>query len=273
MRSIWSGSLSFGLVNIPVKLYSGSQSHSLDLDMLRKSDLCPVKYKRVCEDDEEEIPYEEIVKGFEYSDGEYIVLTDEDFENANVEQTKAIDILDFIKEDEIDSRFFDKPYYLEPDRGGDKSYALLREALKRSGKVGVASFVLRNRGHIGIVKPEGDAIVLNQIRYADEIRSADELKLPDVKKVREKEIELALTLINQLSGKFNPEKYKDTYVDDLKKIIEDKAKGKKPRAKGKAPKPAKVIDMMTLLKKSLKEQDTGKKKTKTKRKSKRKSAA
>ncbi|MEW6586036.1 MAG: Ku protein [Nitrospirota bacterium] len=263
MQPIWSGSITFGLINIPVRLYAGSQSHTLDLDMLRKTDLCPIKYLRICEIDKKEVPYEEIVKGYEYSDGEYVVLTDDDFENADLEQTYAIDIMDFIKEDEIDSRFFEKPYYLEPDRGGDKAYALLREALKKSGKVGVASFVLRNRGHLGIVKPHGNAIVLNQIRYSDEVRDLRQLKLPDVKNVREKEIDLALTFIGQLSEKFKPEKYRDTYTEALKRMIEDKAKGRKPLPKGKLPQPTKVIDLMALLKKSLKEQ--GKEKGKEKR--------
>lgn len=250
MRAIWSGSISFGLVNIPVKLYSGSESHSLDLDMLRKSDLCPVKYQRICEKDGEEIPYDEIVKGYEYSDGDYIVLTDEDFEAANVEQTNTLEILDFVKEEEIDSRYFEKPYYLEPAKGGTKPYALLREALKKSGKVGIASYVLRNKGHVGLVKPEGNLIILNQLRYADEIRKPEDLNLPE-EKVKEKEIELALTLIDQLTTHYKPEKYKDTYVEDLKRIIEEKAKGKKPKPKGKEPKPTKVVDMMSLLKKSI----------------------
>lgn len=251
MRAIWSGSISFGLVNIPVKLYSGSQSHSLDLDMLRKSDLCPVKYQRICESDGKEIPYDEIVKGYEYSDGDYIVLTNEDFETANVEQTNTLEILDFVNEDEIDSRYFEKPYYLEPARGGAKPYALLREALNESKKVGVASFVLRNKGHIGIIKAHDNLIILNQLRYADEIRNPDELDLPEKAKVKDKEVELALNLIGHLTTKYKPEKYRDTYVDDLKKIIEDKARGKKPKAKGKQPKPTKVVDMMTLLKKSI----------------------
>jgi DNA end-binding protein Ku len=253
MRSIWTGTISFGLVTIPVKLYSGSQSNSLDLDMLRKSDLCPVKYRRVCADDEQEIPYEEIVKGFEYSDGNYIVLTDEDFQNANVEQTKRIDIMDFVKETEIDLRYFEKPYYLEPQKAGEKPYALLREALKKSKKVGIANYVLRNRGRIGLVKPVGNAIILNQMRYADEVRNPGELNLPETKAVKDKEIDLALTLIDQWTTKFDPEKYKDTYIEDLKKLIEQKAQGKKPGAKGKIPQPTKTVDMMSLLKKSLKE--------------------
>ena len=252
MRAIWSGSISFGLVNIPVKLFSGSQSNSLDLDMLRKSDLCPIKYLRVCKNDNKEVPYEEIVKGYEYTDGEYIVLTDKDFENAGLEKTHLIDILDFVEEQEIDTRFFEKPYYLEPDKSGLKAYALLREALKRSGKVGVANYVLRNRGSIGIVKPLGDALILNQIRYHDEVREAEELKLPTSENLREQEIALALSLIYQLTVKFDPAKYKDDYIDDLKRIIADKAQGRRPSPVGKEPKPTEVADMMALLKESLK---------------------
>jgi DNA end-binding protein Ku len=253
MRAIWSGSISFGLVNIPVKLFSGSQSDSLDLDMLRKSDLCPIKYLRVCKRDNQEVPYEEIVKGYEYSDGEYIVLTDKDFENASVQKTHLIDILDFIQESEIDTRYFEKPYYLEPDKTGGKAYALLREALKRSGKVGVATYVLRNRGSMGILKPLDDVLVLNQIRYADEVRTAADLKLPGDDNLREQEVQLALSLIDQLTTKFEPGKYHDSYIEDLKKIIEEKAQGVERKPEEKAPQPTKVADMMALLKESLKQ--------------------
>lgn len=253
MRQIWSGSITFGLISIAVKLYSAAQSHSLDLDMLRKNDLCHIRYKRVCEEDGQEVHYNDIVKGFEYSDGEYVVLTDEDFENADVEQTHAIDIMDFVNENEIDSRYFEKPYYLAPDRGGDKPYALLREALKKTGKVGIANFVLRNRGHIAVVKPQDDIIVLNQIRYADEIRAMEELKLPDTSMIREKELDLAINLIDQLTDKFEASKYKDTYTEALKKLIEEKAAGRMPAIKGKIPQPTKVIDMMAILKKSIEE--------------------
>lgn len=252
MRAMWSGSISFGLVNIPVKLYSGSESNSLDLDMLRKSDLCPIKYLRVCKTDNKEVPYEEIVKGYEYSDGEYIVLTDKDFENASLEKTHLIDIIDFIDESEIDTRYFEKPYYLEPDKSGPKAYALLREALKRSGKVGVASYVLRNRGSLGILRPLDNLLVLNQIRYSEEVRDASDLKLPGNENVREQEVSLALSLIDQLTVKFDPAKYKDQYIDDLKRLIEEKAQGKEPKP-AKAPPPPKVADMMALLKESLKQ--------------------
>ena len=253
MRAMWSGSISFGLVNIPVKLFSGSQSNTLDLDMLRKSDLCPIKYLRVCKNDNKEVPYEEIVKGYEYTDGEYIVLTDKDFENASLEKTHLIDIIDFVDEREIDTRYFEKPYYLEPDKSGPKAYALLREALKRSGKVGVASYVLRNRGSLGIVKPLDDLLILNEIRYRDEVRDAGELKLPQNYNLREQEIALALSLIDQLTVKFDASKYRDEYIDDLKRVIEEKAQGRKPTPHAKEPQPAKVTDMMALLKQSLKQ--------------------
>jgi DNA end-binding protein Ku len=253
MRAIWSGSISFGLVNIPVKLFSGSESSTLDLDMLRKSDLCPIKYLRVCKTDNKEVPYDEIVKGFEYTDGEYILLTDKDFENASLEKTHLIDILDFVDEKEIDTRYFEKPYYLEPDKTGPKAYALLREALKRSGKVGVASYVLRNRGSLGVLKPLDDLLVLNEIRFKDEVRNPGELKLPKGEGLREQEVELALSLIDQLTGKFDPAKYRDEYLDDLKKLIEEKAQGKEPKPQAKAPQPGKVVDMMALLKESLKQ--------------------
>lgn len=252
MRAMWSGSISFGLVNIPVKLYSGSQSNTLDLDMLRKSDLCPIKYLRVCKNDNQEVPYEEIVKGYEYTDGEYVVLTDKDFENASLEKTHLIDIVDFVEEREIDTRYFEKPYYLEPDKSGPKAYALLREALKRSGKVGVAHYVLRNRGSIGILRPLGNVLVLNQIRYREEVREPSDLKLPGDENLKEQEVTLALSLIDQLTVKFEPEKYKDQYVDELKRVIEEKAQGKAP-APVKAPPPPKVADMMALLKESLKQ--------------------
>ncbi len=251
MRAIWSGTISFGLVNIPVRLFSGSESHTLDLDMLRKDDLCQVKYARVCRSDGKEIPYENIVKGYEYREGDYIVLEKEDFEKANVKKTKSIDIQDFVKENEVDTIFYEKPYYLEPDKGGDKPYALLREALKKSKKVGIANFVMRNREHIAVLKPYGNLLLLNQLRYHDEIRDTEELNLPDSKVVNDKELKMALSLIDQSTSKFKPKEYKDTYIEDLKKIIESKAKGKTPKTKGKSPQPSNVVDMMTLLKKSL----------------------
>jgi DNA end-binding protein Ku len=199
------------------------------------------------------VPYEEIVKGYEYSDGDYVVLTDKDFENASLEKTHLIDILDFVDEHEIDTRYFEKPYYLEPDKTGTKAYALLREALQRSGKVGIASYVLRNRGSLGVLKPLGDLLVLNAIRYQEEIRNPEELKLPKAENLREQEVELALSLIGQLTTRFDPAKYKDQYLDELKQLIEEKAQGREPQPQAAAPQPGKVIDMMELLKESLKQ--------------------
>lgn len=249
MRAIWSGSVSFGLVNIPVKLYSATNSKTLELDMLHKKDLSPIRYAKVCRKDGHEIPYEEIVKGYEYEDGDYIVLSNEDFEKANVRKTKTIDIVDFAKEQEIDPIFFEKPYYLEPEKGAAKAYILLREALKKSKKVGIAKFVIRNREHLGIVKPEGDILVLNQMRFQEEIRRP-ELKIPK-EDVSEKEISMALAFIDQLTEPFKPDEYKDTYMEELKKLIEEKSRGKTPKPKGALPKPTEVDDLMAALKKSL----------------------
>mgnify|MGYP003411736071 FL=1 len=252
MKALWKGSISFGLVNIPVKLYSASQSHTLDLDMLRKGDLCQVRFARVCRDDGKEIPYEDIVKGYKYVDGDYVVLTDKDFENASVEKTHTIDILHFVNEKEIDPVYFEKPYFLVPEKSGTKSYALLREAIKQTKKAGIGRFVLKNREHIGLLRIFDDIIVFNQIRYYDEIRDKGDLSIPSVKQVTKKEIDMAVDLVKQLSKKYNPKEYKDTYVDELKKIITKKAKGQKIKPRGKEPKPSSAGNLMKLLKQSMK---------------------
>ncbi len=251
MRAIWSGALSFGLVNIPVKLYSATGGMSLDLTMLHKKDLSPIRYARICRADGKEIPYEDIVKGYEYQKGDFVVLTNEDFKKANVEKTKSIEIESFAKASEIDPIYFEKPYYLEPEKGAEKAYALLRESLKKSKKIGIARFVLRNREHLAAIRPEDKAIILEQMRFDEEIRSTSDLTLPDAKKAGNREIEIALALIEQLTENFDPKKYKDTYTDELKKVIEAKAKGKPIKAKGKEPQPTEVADIMAMLKKSL----------------------
>ena len=251
MKSIWKGSISFGLVNIPVKMYSATQSHNLDLDMLRKDDHCPVRFMRVCRDDGKEIPYEDIVKGYQYKEGDYVILTDKDFESANVEKTHTIDIVHFVDEKEVDTVYYEKPYFLEPEKSGTKPYALLIDAIKKTKKVGVGRFVLKNREHIGIVRVYNDVLIFNQIRFQDELRSHEDLKIPAGKNVSAKEVELAVTLIKQLDYKFNPKDFKDTYISELKKIIEQKAKGKKVTPKGKKPKNTTSKNLMTLLKKSV----------------------
>lgn len=254
MRAIWNGALSFGLVNIPVRLYSATSERTLDLNLLHKEDLSPIRFAKVCKAEEKEVPYENIVKGYEYHDGSYIVLTEEDFNKANVRATKTIEILDFANEKQIDPIFFEKPYFLEPEKGAAKAYALLREAINRSKKVAVAKFVLRNREHLAVIKPRNKALVLNQMRFFNEIRSTEDLNLPANTAIKEKEMNVALALINQLSGAFKPEAYKDTYINELLKIIEEKAKGKKPKARGKAPQKTEVTDLMAMLRASLQKQ-------------------
>lgn len=251
MRAFWSGSISFGLVNIPIKLYSGTEGHRLDLHLLRDKDLCPIRFARVCRADGEEVPWEHIVRGYEYAEGDYVILEKEDFEKADVKKTHTIDISSFVHEDEIDPIFFEKPYYLEPEKTGMKAYALLREALSKSKKVGIGNYVLQHREHIGIIKPYGNLIILNQLRYHDEIRDHEKLNLPENVDIKEKEINMAIELIKQLTDKFKPEEYEDTYINDLKKIIEAKAKGKKLKKVKQVPEAEEVTDIMSLLKKSL----------------------
>lgn len=256
MRAIWTGALSFGLVNIPVRLYSATSGTDLDLTMLHKKDLSPIRYARICRADGKEIPYEDIVKGYEYRKGDYVILTEDDFKKANVEKTKAIEIQEFVKESEIDPIYFEKPYFLEPEKGAEKAYALLRESLRKSKKIGIAKFVLRNREHLAAVKPSDDVLVLEQMRFDTEIRKPEELNLPDAKKAGNKEIQIALALIEQLTEHFDPKAYKDTYTDELKKVIDAKAKGKPVKAKGKEPKATEVADIMAMLKKSLEKEKT-----------------
>jgi DNA end-binding protein Ku len=251
MRAIWSGAISFGMVNIPVKLYSAVEESSLNLHMLAKEDLSPIKFKRVAASDGREVDYKDIVKGYEIEKDRYVLLEESDFERASAEKSRAIEIHSFVEEQEVDSVYFDKPYYLEPEKSASKAYALLREALKETGKVGVAAYVMRNKEHIAILKVSGDVIVLNQIRYQSEVRDTSELNLPSSKDTDEKEVELAIKLINQLSDPFNPEDYEDTYKEELLKVIEAKAKGKVIEISGEAPSPTKVKDLMAALKESL----------------------
>jgi DNA end-binding protein Ku len=252
MRAIWSGSISFGLVNIPVKLYSGSESHEgLDLDMLHKKDHSPIRYARVCRADGKEIPYDEIVKGYEYRDGDYVILTQEDFKKADARKTKTIDIKQFADESEIDSRYYDKPYYLEPTKGAEKAYALLHEALEKSGKVALAKYAMRARDNMAAIKPVGRALVLNQMRFPADVRDPGDLKFPAKDLADGSEVKMALALIDQLTKPFIPEDWHDTYTEELEEIIEEKAKGKKPKTHGKAPQDTKVKDLMATLKASL----------------------
>ncbi len=228
MRPIWTGAIGFGLVNIPVKLYSATQRSEISLDMLDKKDMSHIKYQRINEKSGKEVTWEHIVKGYKLDD-EYVVLTDKDFESANAKKTKTIEISDFVNEDEIDSVYFETPYYLEPDKSGERAYALLREALRKTKKVGIATFVMRNKEGLAILRANEKVIILNRIRFAEEIRDPDELKLPGKPEIKKAELDMAVSLINQLTSKFDISSYKDTYTEQLLKLIHDKAKGVKPK--------------------------------------------
>ncbi|MEP6676384.1 MAG: Ku protein [Ferruginibacter sp.] len=252
MRPLWTGAIGFGLVNIPVKLYSATQDSNLDLDMLDKKDHSNIRFMRVNEKTGKEVPWGNIVKGYMLNN-KYVILDDKDFEKANAVKSKVIEITDFIKEAEIDSVYYEMPYYLAPEKSGVRAYALLREALAKTGKVGVSTFVMRNKEHLAILKTSGDTIVLNRIRFAEEIRETTELSLPAKSTVKPAELKMAISLIDQLTGKFNIKKYKDSYAEDLLKLIKAKSKSK---GKEVAVPHMKVVhsttkDLMSQLKESL----------------------
>jgi DNA end-binding protein Ku len=249
MRAIWTGSLGFGLVNIPIKLYSAVEDSTLDLDMLDKKDHAHIKFLRVNEKTGKEVKWENIVKGYDL-DGKYVILSDEDFQKASPEKTKHIEILQFVNQEEVDSMYYESPYYLAPEKTGTKAYALLRDALQKAGKAGLGTYVLRNKENIGLIKVSGDALVLNKMRFGEEIRSTEELKLPEANP-KAAELKMAMALIDQLTEKFDISKYHDTYSEELMKLIKAKAKGKTV-----APAPLKVVhskskDLMSQLKASL----------------------
>jgi DNA end-binding protein Ku len=244
------------LVNIPIALYPATRREELRFRLLRKSDLSPVNYKRVAEKDGKEVPWDQIVKGYEYEKGKYVVLKDEDFERVDLEATQTVDIQDFVNIDEINPMYFYKPYYLEPQKGGDKAYALLRDALKDSKKVGIAKVVIKTRQYLAGVKPEDGALVLELMHFADELADTGKLHLPKKVEVGKREMNMAKSLIDNMSSKWDPEKYRDDYREALMEVIEEKveAGGKEIEAKPKkAPKPTKVIDLVSVLQKSLKQ--------------------
>lgn len=250
MRAIWTGAIAFGLVNIPVKLYSAAESTSLDLDMLDKRDHSPIRYARINKVTNQEVPWNDTVKGYKQGDN-YIVVTDEDFDTIRAERTDQIEIERFVDASEVDTTFFEKPYYLEPDRGGSKPYALLREALKASGKVGLARYVLRGRANLAILEPGEGVLVLNKIRFAQEIRSPEELNLPYNVKPSEAEMDMARQLIETYSKPFDINDIRDDYRDKLMEIIEAKAAGEQPVRAKVVQMPAQTADLMAQLKASL----------------------
>ncbi|WP_031530613.1 non-homologous end joining protein Ku [Dyadobacter crusticola] len=249
MRAIWSGAIGFGLVNIPVKLFSATQGSELDLDMLDKHDHANIKYQRVNANTGREVEWADIVKGYKVED-DYVVLDDKDFEKASPEKTKIIEIAEFVNEKDIDSIYYETPYYLQPEKSGVKPYALLRDALKKTGKAGLGSYVLRNRESLVLIKAAGDLLILNKIRFADEIRDTEDLVVPDVT-IKPAEMAMAVQLIDQLTTDFDISRYKDTYHENLLKLIMAKAKGKKAAAPKMKIVHSKSKDLMAQLKESL----------------------
>ncbi|HMC98010.1 MAG TPA: Ku protein [Flavobacteriales bacterium] len=251
MRALWKGTIGFGLVTIPVRLFSATAESELDFDLLDAKDHARIRFRRVNEDTGKEVPWERIVRAFEFN-GRYVPLEDEDLKSAAAEKTDVITIHDFVQEEEVEGKYFEKPYYLEPEKGGARAYALLREALRKSGKVGIASFVLRTKEHPAVLQPDGPVLILNQLRFAEEIRPVSDLKLPKVEKLAAAELKLAMQLIDQGAGTFDITRYTDEYTSALMKVIRAKAKGKGPK-----PTAMKVVhakpteDLMSMLKASL----------------------
>jgi len=255
MRAIWKGSISFGLVNIPIALYPATRREELKFRLLRAKDLSPVNYKRVAEKDGKEVPWDEIVKGYEYEKGKYVLLKDEDFQRVDLEATQTVDIQDFVDQEEIDPMFFYKPYYLEPQKGGDKAYVLLRDTLVRTGKVGIAKVVIKTRQYLAGVKAEDSVLVLELMHFAEELADADKLHVPKKIEPGKRELDMAKALVESMSAKWDPKKYRDDYREALMEVIEEKveAGGKEIEEKPK-PKPrpsTKVIDLVSVLQESL----------------------
>ena len=257
-RSLWKGAISFGLVNVPVELHSAKKrTAELDMTMLDKRDLAPVGYKRVNKATGKEVAWGNVVKGYEYKDDKYVVLSDEDFRRANPEASRTVDILAFVDLADIQPQYFETPYYLVPEKRGAKAYALLRETLEKAGKAGIASVVIRTRQYLAALFAQDEVMVLNTLRYADELKAPAELEIPKAK-VTAKELDMALRLVEDMADEWDPKKYKDTYREDLLKRIKEKVKAgqteelTEPEEGAEKPaKGAEVIDLMTLLKKSV----------------------
>lgn len=257
-RAMWKGSIAFGLVNIPIELYSAVRDHRPRFRLLHAKDESPVSYERICQSDGKAVGWEDLVKGYEYQKGQFVVLTKDDFKTAALEKTKTIDILDFVDPSEVDERYFETPYYLQPAKGADRAYALLRQAIEKSGKIGIAKIILRDAQHLAAVETIGQAIVLTMMRFADELADLSEFRFPKAEAIRPAEMNMALQLIDSLSASWEPEKYTDEYKENLMKVIQGKLKGKTPKLKEReTPHQADVVDLMTRLRASLEGKKTG----------------
>jgi DNA end-binding protein Ku len=251
MRPIWKGSISFGLVYIPTAVYPATREEKLSFRQLRRTDLSPIKYKKVAEADMKEVAADQIVKGFEYERGRYIVLQDEDFEKVKIESTHSIEITDFVDLEQVDPKFFYKPYFLEPQKGGEKAYALLHKALTGTGKIGIAKVVISNREYLAAVKPDGFFLILELMHFASEVLTPEELSRPTTP-LNEKELKMAQALVESMSVDWKPEKYRDEYRTAVMEMIEQKAKNKKlPERAPAPPRSTNVVDLVKVLQESL----------------------
>src|ERR1700724_1445223 len=257
MRPTWKGSISFGLVYIPIAVYPATKEEKLSFRQLRKTDLSPIKYKKVAEADSKEVPADDIVKGFEYERGRYVVLSDEDFEKVRIESTHSIDITDFVDLGDVDPKFFYKPYFLEPQKGGEKAYALLQKALSGTGKIGIAKVVIANREYLAAVKPDGLFLILELMHFASEVLTPEELNRPKTE-LNDKELKMANALIDNMSAEWQPEEYRDGYRHAVMERIEQKAKNKHiPPAPAAAPRSTNVVDLVKVLQESINRSQSG----------------
>ena len=251
-RALWKGSISFGLVNIPIELHTAVRNHRPRFRMLHAKDRSPVRFERVCIRDGHPVAWEDLVKGFEYAKGRFVVITKEDFQAAALEKTRTVDIIDFVKSDEIDDRFFETPYYLVPTKGGERSYALLREAIRESDRIGIAKFILRDAQHLAALEVIGDALVLSVMRFSDELVDTAAFSFPSAGNIRKPELDMAKALVNNLASEWDPAKYTDQYRENLLRIIQGKVKGKDVELEPMTERPrAEVVDLMERLRRSL----------------------
>jgi len=250
-NALWTGMISFGLVNIPVKIQTAVTSDTMSMNFLRKDDLCPIQYKKVCRWNGEEVPYSDIVRGYQYQKGDYVILEEADFQKAAAKKSNTIDIELFVDQKEIDPRFLEKPYFLEPEKKSHKTYALFRAALVESGKVGIGRFVLKEREHLAMLRADHEVIWLMVMRFADTFKKTSELDLPKNVAIPRSQKELALELIEKLGGHFRPEQFKDNYNDRLKRIIDARRHGKTVHIEKEAPAETAVADILEKLKMSL----------------------
>jgi DNA end-binding protein Ku len=251
-RALWKGSISFGLVNIPVELHTAVRNHRPKFRMLHAKDKSPVRFERVCIRDGTPVAWEDLVKGYEYEKGRFVVITQDDFKAAALEKTRTVDIIDFVDAEEVDDRYFDTPYYLVPAKGGERAYALLREAIRESNRIGIAKFIMRDAQHLAAIETIEDAIVLTTLRFADELVDVSIFELPSTRDVRKPELDMAKALVNSLAAEWDPSKYTDQYRENLMRIIRAKVEGAEPELESpQEPRQAEVVDLMERLRRSL----------------------